>query len=512
MANTYILDILTRYKDGASAGLAKTDSAVGKFAKTAGTVMVAGLAAGAVALGAFSVKAIMAGSDAEETRSKFKAVFKDMSGSVQEWSDSVATGMGLTKSESLGMLASIQDLLVPMGMARDEAAGLSQKTLALAADLGSFNNVNTADVVRDINSALVGESEPMKKYGVLVTAAAVKTKALEMGLIAEGEELDNTSRAMATMQIIMESTTDAQGDLERTSGSFANQMRQTKAILGDTVATIGEGMLPLITPLIVKFNQFAKETLPPMVEYITGKLLPGLQGMMDKASGVTVQFGYVSDWFAENLPLIQSLWDEHGAGIVRIVTNTFDTIKVTIDTVLKTVLGLVKTVLQLLDGDWSGALDTLSETAGTVWAGIQTIFGNQLDSLLTLVSEFAPRMYDKGKEWIGGLLDGLKSAWTGVANWFGGLSIPGFGGNNAPGYASGTPYAPGGLAYVHAGEMVALPRGSQVYTANQTANMGGGLGGAMSVAINIYTNDAREAGRRVREELSVLELRRRRGG
>ena len=74
-----------------------------------------------------------------------------------------------------------------------------------------------------------------------------------------------------------------------TSGSFANQMRQTKAILGDTVATIGEGMLPLITPLIVKFNEFAKNTLPPMVEYITGKLLPGLQGMMEKASGVTVQ-------------------------------------------------------------------------------------------------------------------------------------------------------------------------------------------------------------------------------
>src|SRR3990167_151918 len=220
---SYVVDIVLNASGNASAVMDKTRRSLGGVAATAGKVLAGGLIAGGVALAAFSVKAIMAGSDAEETRSKFLTVFKDMSGSVQTWSDSVANSMGLTKTAALGMLASTQDLLVPMGLARDQAAGLSQNVLKLAGDMGSFNNVDAADVLNDINSALVGESEPMKKYGVLVSAAAVEAKALEMGLIGQGEELTNTARAMATMQIIMESTTDAQGDLERTQDSFANK-------------------------------------------------------------------------------------------------------------------------------------------------------------------------------------------------------------------------------------------------------------------------------------------------
>lgn len=40
-----------------------------------------------------------------------------------------------------------------------------------------------------------------------------------------------------------------------------------------------------------------------------------------------------------------------------------------------------------------------------------------------------------------------------------------------PGFATGTNFAPGGLAYVHKDELIDLPRGSRVYTAAQTRNL-----------------------------------------
>jgi len=53
------------------------------------------------------------------------------------------------------------------------------------------------------------------------------------------------------------------------------------------------------------------------------------------------------------------------------------------------------------------------------------------------------------------------------------------GGLKIPGFAAGTPYAPGGLAYVHKNELINLPKGSRVNTASQTrAMLQGGMGGA----------------------------------
>lgn len=263
---SYVLDITVRATDKAS-GIAKgVGKEFGSLAKTVGGVLATGFVTAGAAATAFGLKAIQMGSDAAETKSKFNTVFKDMADEVGRWSDSVANSMGLTKAESKGMLASVQDLLVPFGVARDQAAGMSKQILTLAGDMASFNNLNTADVIKDINSALVGSTEPMNKYGVVLNVAAIEQEALTLGLIKQGDELDNVSKAQATLSLIMKSTTDAQGDLGRTQDGFANQLRATEAVWKDMVTTIGEELLPLVTPLLAWFNTWSAEMLPKFVQ------------------------------------------------------------------------------------------------------------------------------------------------------------------------------------------------------------------------------------------------------
>ena len=163
---------------GAVKGLKQYDGAVDKSQKDTTTAFnsMAGAVkklAGVFAvykLGQFFVdftkSSIMAASAMEETQGKFDVVFRDLGDYAEDAATRIADSYGMSNRESKYYLSSLQDLLVPSGLARDKAAEMSIAFTELAADLGSFNNVGTAKVVMDIQSALAGGSETMTKYGI----------------------------------------------------------------------------------------------------------------------------------------------------------------------------------------------------------------------------------------------------------------------------------------------------------------------------------------------------------
>ncbi|MDD5059306.1 MAG: hypothetical protein PHQ60_15725 [Sideroxydans sp.] len=99
-----------------------------------------------------------------------------------------------------------------------------------------------------------------------------------------------------------------------------------------------------------------------------------------------------------------------------------------------------------------------------------------MDGLLTGIEEKTENVYDAILKPIRDAIEEIKR----LIEQFRGLSIPtsegdggdgGDGGETPPSYASGTTYHPGGLAYVHANELIQLPQGSQVFPAAQTQAM-----------------------------------------
>ena len=95
---------------------------------------------------------------------------------------------------------------------------MSKQITALATDLASFNNLADDDVLRDLHAALTGSGEVMKKYGVIVSEAAVKQELLNQGL--DPKNATEQQKVMARLAIIMRGTTAAQGDAARSAGSF----------------------------------------------------------------------------------------------------------------------------------------------------------------------------------------------------------------------------------------------------------------------------------------------------
>lgn len=186
-------------------------------------------------------------SDLEEATSKFGEVFKGQTDLAERWSAELEDGFAMSERAAKQNLSSIQDLLVPMGMYPDAAARMSFETVKLAADLGSFNNASTAKVMDDMQSAMVGNYETMKKYGVVLTAASVKQRALEMGLANTKNELTAAHKAQAAFEIILKSSSAAIGDMDRTSDQYANTTKRLDAEIEDLSATLGKKFVPAAT-------------------------------------------------------------------------------------------------------------------------------------------------------------------------------------------------------------------------------------------------------------------------
>lgn len=220
-------------------------------------VGVAALAFGATV--AFGMKkAIDAASDLEETTSKFNVVFAGQAKLAEKNAQILNESFAMSREEAMRYLASVQDLLVPMGVASEKAAQLSGEVVKLSADLGSFNNMPTERVMLDIQSALVGNFETMKKYGVVLKETVVAEKALAMGLADTKKELTAGDKAQAAYALMVEGSAAAVGDMARTSESYANQTKKLNANISDLTADIGKELLPLATEVVKELNLWLK--------------------------------------------------------------------------------------------------------------------------------------------------------------------------------------------------------------------------------------------------------------
>lgn len=196
------------------------------------------------------VAAIKAGSDMEETMNKFNVVFGESSKEVKAWSDNFAGSVGRSKKQIADFMAGSQDLFVPLGFAADAATDLSKQITGLAVDLASFNNMSDDDALRDLHAALTGSGEVMKKYGVIVSEAAVKQELLNQKI--NPKTATEQQKVQARLNIIMRGTTAAQGDAIRSAGGFANQMKALQGRLMDTAVAIGSALLPVVTPFVTQ--------------------------------------------------------------------------------------------------------------------------------------------------------------------------------------------------------------------------------------------------------------------
>lgn len=213
-----------------------------------------GLAGTAAA--AFVGKAVTSASDYSETVSKVGQVYGDQQGVVLDYAQNMADSFGLPKTAILDAAAGFGLLGNAAGLAQDASAGMSTQLASLAADASSFYNVPLEEALGAIQSGLIGEAEPMRKFGVLMNDAAVQAKALEMGVWDGNGAMTEAQKVQARSALIMAGMTTASGDLERTQGSFSNRLREVQGRILNYATDLGMKLLPAATSVLDTFLEF----------------------------------------------------------------------------------------------------------------------------------------------------------------------------------------------------------------------------------------------------------------
>ena len=155
---------------------------------------IAGLAIGVPLMGG---KLLDLASDAEETASKFRIVFAGSADEARKKLDAFSKASGTSKFALREQAAGFQALIRPMGLTAQNAGQMSVGMTKLATDLASFNNTSVQDAVTALQSGLVGESEPLRRFGVQLSATRVEAFAYANGIAKSGTELTAAQKAQA---------------------------------------------------------------------------------------------------------------------------------------------------------------------------------------------------------------------------------------------------------------------------------------------------------------------------
>lgn len=225
--------------------------------------LAAGVAAGAGVASFDAVtraigESIDAASNLAEQQSKNRAVFKDSSQEVIDWSRTTAASIGIAQDAALEATGTFGNLFSTVGLAPDVSAQMSRALVQLAADLASFNNASPEDALEAIRSGLIGEAEPLRRYGVLLSETRVQQQALADTGKTSVKSLTDQEKALARYEIILRDTAPAQGDFARTSQGLANQTRVLKAQLRDVSAAFGGILIPKLLETVGAVNDLAE--------------------------------------------------------------------------------------------------------------------------------------------------------------------------------------------------------------------------------------------------------------
>lgn len=287
---------------------------------------------GVSALASFFTTGIKGATHLNETLSATGVTFGAQAKAVESYADGMASKFGLVKNETLGVANGFGDFASAAGMGGKQAADFAVRMTQLSADLMSFKDIPFDEAAGKIQSALAGEAEPLRRFGVLITEDAVKAYALAHGLAESSKEISTQAKVTARAALIAEGLSRANGDLERTSGEAANQFRKAGGGLENFATAVGQVLLPAVRVGAVTFNEF----LATVIEVFEGakpyvvSFAEGVAGAFERVGSVVrnldltwkVTMSYLREGFLDFVGLLTVLPQNLGI-IGSYVANNF---------------------------------------------------------------------------------------------------------------------------------------------------------------------------------------------
>ena len=218
--------------------------------------------AGLAIAAAFSVKKILdfgaacveLGSDLAEVQNVVDVTFPAMSKQVDAFAKNAAAQFGLSETMAKKFTGTFGAMAKAFGFNEQAAYEMSSALTGLAGDVASFYNISQDEAYTKLKSVFTGETESLKDLGIVMTQAALDQYALANGFGKVTAKMNEAEKVALRYKFVTEQLSLAAGDFSRTSDGWANQVRVLKLQFESLQATIGQGLINVLTPVIQVIN------------------------------------------------------------------------------------------------------------------------------------------------------------------------------------------------------------------------------------------------------------------
>jgi len=254
--------------------------------KGLGGVIAGGLAAAGI--GSFLKDSVSQASDLSESLNAVTVTYGAASEGIVALGETAATRLGLSATDFNALsvqFASFGDNIADNG----DVVGFIDDITTRSADFASVMNLDVAEASRMFQSGLAGETEPLKKFGIDLSAAAVDAYALANGIGEAGKPLTEAQKQQARYGALMEQTAKTQGDFSNTSDGLANAQRILGANFDNMKAQVGGPLLGAFAGLTTGLLPVV-ETMGPLLTGVIEDLAPIITDLAGQIPGLLESF------------------------------------------------------------------------------------------------------------------------------------------------------------------------------------------------------------------------------
>lgn len=264
------------------------------MAKKAGAALAA--AFGVKKLVDFGKQCLELGSDLAEVQNVVDVTFPKMTAQVDEFARSAAQSFGLSETMAKQYTGTFGAMAKAFGFTEKQAYDMGSTLTGLAGDVASFYNISQDEAYTKLKSVFTGETESLKDLGVVMTQTALDSYAMANGFGKTTSAMSEAEKVALRYQFVQDKLSAAQGDFARTSGSWANQCRILSLQMQSLMATIGQGLINLFTPIIRVINTVIGKlaTLANAFKSFT-ELITGNKSSGSDSNGVAAVAGAADD-------------------------------------------------------------------------------------------------------------------------------------------------------------------------------------------------------------------------
>ena len=241
--------------------------------------------AGAALAAAFAVKKIIdfgaqcieLGSDLAEVQNVVDVTFPRMSKQVDDFAKNAITSFGLSETMAKRFTGTFGAMAKAFGFGEQAAYEMSTTLTGLAGDVASFYNISQDEAYTKLKSVFTGETETLKDLGIVMTQSALDSYALANGYGKVTAKMSEAEKVALRYKFVQDQLSTASGDFIRTADGWANQVRVLKLQFDSLKATIGQGLINVLTPVIQVINRIISKLMSlanafkALTEMVTGK-------------------------------------------------------------------------------------------------------------------------------------------------------------------------------------------------------------------------------------------------